>query len=336
VKLTKTNKENTMQTNSTLPDNPVRRRILAGGIAAAALSASGCAPHGAYQKGSGSGGFQADRAATSFVTVNGDRIAYRKMGSGSPLLLTNRLRGTLDTWDPLFLEALAVDHTVITFDYPGVGYSSGELPTELGPLGNMVVSFADAVGLKKFAIVGWSWGGIAAQIVVTDHAGLLDHAVIIGANPPGRNDIPVKQAFLDRALKPVNDLADEEVLFFVPGSPRSMAAARASHDRIHARPGVTEKIPATMPEFMRFFKAVEGFRVDAESRRKALERSSVPILLLSGDHDISAAAGNWFPMMGTFPRAQLLVLGDAGHAPQHEYPELVAQYIKSFLRTAAR
>lgn len=276
--------------------------------------------------------YEADNAATSYVTINGDSIAYRKIGSGSPLVLTNRLRGTLDTWDPLFLGGLAAEHSVIIFDYPGVGYSSGVLPTTLNALGKLVVAFADALGLNRFAICGWSWGGIVAQIVVTDHPERLTHAVIMGANPPGKNEIPIQQAFLDRALKPVNDLADEEVLFFVPDSQRSVAAARASHERIHARPGVTERIPATMPEFMRFFEVVEGFRADEEDRRGALARSSIPILLLCGDHDISAAAGNWFPMIGVFPRAQLLVLGDAGHAPQHEYPELVAQYIKTFVR----
>lgn len=321
-----------MQTTPALPASPLRRLLLAGGVAAA-LSSSGCVQHAALKKGSTLGAYLSDRASTSFVTLNGDQIGYRKIGSGSPLLLTNRLRGTLDTWDPLFLDALAGEHTVITFDYPGVGYSSGTLPTELDAIGKLVVGFADAIGLARFAIVGWSWGGIAAQVVVTDHAARLTHAVIVGANPPGKNDIPVRQAFLDRALKPVNDLADEEVLFFVPGSSRSMAAARASHDRIHARAGVTDKIPATMPEFMRFFKAVESFRVDQTNRRDALARSNVPIQLLCGDRDISAAAGNWFPMIGTFPRAQLLILGDAGHAPQHEYPELAAQYINTFVRT---
>jgi pimeloyl-ACP methyl ester carboxylesterase len=321
-------KEDIMQTKAALPASPSRRRVLA---AAAALSATACAQHADHRKASAISGYQADRAETHYATVHGDRIAYRTIGSGSPLLLTNRLRGTLDTWDPLFLEALASHHTVVTFDYPGVGYSSGALPTELDALGKLVAGVADAAGLERFAIVGWSWGGIVAQLAVTDHAQRLTHAVIIGANPPGKNDIPVQQAFLDRALKPVNDLVDEEVLFFVPESPRSMAAARASHDRIYARAGVSDKIPATMPEFMRFFKVVEGFRADTGNRRAALARSTVPILLLCGDHDISAAAGNWFPMIGGFPRAQLLVLGDAGHAPQHEYPALAAQYICTFL-----
>ncbi|RYG89248.1 MAG: alpha/beta hydrolase [Alphaproteobacteria bacterium] len=280
--------------------------------------------------------YQADKAATEFVAVNGDTIAFRKIGKGSPLLLTNRLRGTLDTWDPLFLEALAAEHTVITFDYPGIGYSGGELPTDLDALGQLIIGIADALHLDRFAIAGWSWGGIVAQVIVTDYPERLTHAVIMGANPPGKNDIPIQQAFLDRALKPVNDLPDEEVLFFIPDSPRSVAAARASHERIYARSGLADRIPSTMPEFMRYFKAVEGFRSDEADRRGALAQTNVPLLLLCGDHDISADARNWFPMIGAFPRAQLLILGDAGHAPQHEYPELAAQYIRTFVRFSAR
>jgi pimeloyl-ACP methyl ester carboxylesterase len=271
-------------------------------------------------------------AATEFVTVNRDSIAFRRIGKGSPLLLANRMRGTLDTWDPLFLDELAGEHTVITFDYPGIGYSGGALPIELDVLGGMVIGLAEALGLGRFALGGWSWGGMVAQVVVTDHPGRATHAVLIGANPPGENALPMREAFLDRALKPVNDLADEEVLFFVPGSARSLAAAKASHQRIHARPGVTARIPATMTAFMPYIKAVEAFRSDDDNRRAALARGATPMLLLCGDHDISADAANWMPMMGEFPSAQLLILGDAGHAPQHEYPCLAARYINAFLR----
>lgn len=38
-------------------------------------------------------------AETRYVQVNGDRIAYRRIGTGSPIVLANRMRGTLDTWD---------------------------------------------------------------------------------------------------------------------------------------------------------------------------------------------------------------------------------------------
>ncbi len=99
--------------------------------------------------------FAQDTAATTptrYVQVDGDRIAYRRIGSGSPIVLANRMRGTLDTWDPLFLDELARRHTVITFDYPGVGYSAGTLPDDLGKVANFVSRFATSIDLDTFAM----------------------------------------------------------------------------------------------------------------------------------------------------------------------------------------
>lgn len=64
-------------------------------------------------------------AETQYADIENKQIAYRKIGTGTPLILANRFRGTLDTWDPLFLDLLAKNNTVITFDYPGIGYSEG-------------------------------------------------------------------------------------------------------------------------------------------------------------------------------------------------------------------
>jgi pimeloyl-ACP methyl ester carboxylesterase len=178
-------------------------------------------------------------AATEYVTINDDRIAYRKIGSGSPIVLANRMRGTLDTWDPLFLDHLAAQHTVITFDYPGIGYSSGALPREMSEIATFLREFARTLGLVKFAMAGWSFGGFLAQTLAFESPELVTHAILIGTNPAGHNEHPIKQVFLDRALKPVNDLEDEEVLFFEPASERSRIAARQSRERIHtARPDV--------------------------------------------------------------------------------------------------
>lgn len=43
---------------------------------------------------------------TQFATLKERTLAYRVIGQGEPIILTNRFRGTLDTWDPLFLENL--------------------------------------------------------------------------------------------------------------------------------------------------------------------------------------------------------------------------------------
>ena len=275
-------------------------------------------------------------AETRYVMVNGDRIAYRSLGKGSPILLANRMRGTLDNWDPLFLDTLARQHRVITVDYPGVGYSSGKLPDDMAQVAEFLRSFADALKLERFAMLGWSWGGFASQTLLLQEPQRVTHAILVGTNPPGPGQLPIQQVFIERAIKPVNDLADEEVLFFEPKSAFSRAAAKASHERIYARAGVVSKIPSTMDMFQVYFKAAEAFREDSAGRREQLTRSRTPLLILCGDNDTSTPGQNWFPLVGQLPNAQLLVYPEAGHGPQHQHPELSAEYIGRFLARARR
>jgi pimeloyl-ACP methyl ester carboxylesterase len=275
-------------------------------------------------------------AENRYVDVRGDRIAYRTLGSGSPILIANRMRGTLDTWDPAFLDALAARHTLYWFDYPGIGYSSGALPADHGLVARFVADFATAVGVERFAILGWSWGGLAAQALLLQAPERVSHAILIGTNPPGAVQIPIQQVFLERAVKPVNDLADEEVLFFEPRSESSRRAAKASHDRIHGRPGVAARIPAEPAQFDVYFAAAKAFAADAEGRREKLTAARVSMLVVCGDNDPSTAGQNWFPLVGKLRNAQFLFYSEAGHGPQHQHPELTAEYIVTFLARTAR
>jgi pimeloyl-ACP methyl ester carboxylesterase len=271
-------------------------------------------------------------AQTRQVVVNGDRIAYRDIGRGTPIVLANRMRGTLDTWDPLFLDELARRHRVITFDFPGVGYSSGQLPEDIAATARVVRDFASVLRLDSYVAAGWSWGGLVVQALAVDHPERITRVVLIGTNPPGPPQVPIKQVFLDRAFRPYNDLADDEVLFFEPASAASRAAAKRSRERIYARPGVADRIPSTPEQISAYLAAAKSFHEDREGRRAAFARLQVPVLVLCGDNDPSTPAQNWFPLVGEARKAALVVLPDAGHAPQHQYPELSARYVEEFLR----
>jgi pimeloyl-ACP methyl ester carboxylesterase len=276
----------------------------------------------------------AAHTVTEYVEVAGNRIAYRSIGGGTPMILLTRMRGTLDTWDPLFLDELARSNRVISVDYPGVGYSAGALPPDIGEVANFVAAFADAIGLDRFVLTGWSWGGTVAQTFLVEYPGRATHVVLIGTAPPGKGEVPIQQAFLDRAFKPVNDLDDEFVLFFEPRSAASRAAAKASHDRIYARPGVAERIPSTPEEIQAYLKAAATYHEDASGRLVRLKCIRTPILVISGDNDISTAVENWFALNHQIPNAHLIVYPESGHAPQHQYPELAAAQIALFQKRA--
>lgn len=207
-------------------------------------------------------------APTRTVTVGTDTVAYRTLGSGPPLLLLNRFRGTLDTWDPAFLDALARHRTLYLFDLPGIGYSEGVQPDSMEAGIALVDGFADALGLREFDLLGWSWGGLLAQAYAVDRPGRVGKLVLLATNPPGHNEIPLQPAFLERALKPVNDLADEEVLFFELASAASRQAAK---HRANASISATAWTPASRPS-RRSSNAISRRPADSTPIRPAAAR----------------------------------------------------------------
>lgn len=269
---------------------------------------------------------------TRYAEVPGRRLAYRSVGSGTPLILCNRFRGILDSWDPAFIDALARDHTVITFDYSGLGLSTGQAPSSIVSMSDDVKDLAQALGYSKIALGGWSLGGLAAQAALVRFPQLISHLVLIGTGPAGENEHGVEPIFLERAHKPVNDLDDEVILFFEPASEASRNAAKASHDRIAAR-RADLSVPVPPAAWPGLHAAGAESRADKLGVREALKRTQTPILVISGDHDIVFPVENWYVLNRQLPTATLVTFPRAGHGPQHEYIEASAVNITAFLRT---
>ncbi|MDC0713838.1 alpha/beta hydrolase [Stigmatella sp. ncwal1] len=270
---------------------------------------------------------------TRFAEVKGRRIAYRDIGQGLPIILCLRFRGVLDSWDPAFLDALAVNHRVITFDYSGLGQSTGKPSYLRVNMAQDAVDLADALGLEQFIIGGWSLGGIAAQVVARLHPERILKNILIGTTPPGKVRVGPKPVFYERALKPVNDLDDETVLFFHPESQKSRAAAVASHNRIAARTtDVSPAIPIdTVLKLLDESKGEDIF-VDDNGYRDFLKTTHIPALVISGDHEIVFPVENWFDVVPETKSVHLLVLPQMGHGPQHEAPQICADLITSFIK----
>ncbi|SFD09640.1 alpha/beta fold hydrolase [Flavobacterium phragmitis] len=273
----------------------------------------------------------ATNSETQYATFSDRTIAYRSIGEGNPIILINRFRGTLDTWDPLFLDLLAVKHQVITFDYSGIGYSTGTLPTDVKVVAKDVKDLADYLKIKKAIFMGWSYGGLVTQAAMHQYPELVTHTILLGTGPIGPRVVPLEQSFLDHALKPINDFNDEVILFFEPESEESVKAAKASHDRIAQRIDVS-KIPSTMEVFQLYFAGGENAAEDKENYRDKLKTTQTPILIISGDHDTSFAVENWYPLTKQLPTSQLILLPQTGHAPQHQNIPLVVNYIDNFLQ----
>ena len=81
-------------------------------------------------------------ARTKLISVGARKFAYRSVGTGSPVIFLQRFRGTMDDWDPAFVDAIAANHRVVLFDNAGVASSTGEVQTTLGAAADDAVAFA--------------------------------------------------------------------------------------------------------------------------------------------------------------------------------------------------
>lgn len=267
---------------------------------------------------------------TLYATINNKQIAFRKIGSGTPIILANRFRGTLDTWDPLFLDLLAEKNTVVTFDYSGIGYSEGELPLDLHLVAAEVAKIADHLNYDKFFVGGWSYGGLIAQYTTFLYPTRVLGAIVIGSNPMGKSEVALSPLFLEKALQPTYTPEDIITLFFEPTSEKSAAAGIASLQRIAQRYDES-KVPVEIETLHRYFAPTEQLANDADNFREAYKTLQTPVLAISGDNDISFAVENWFPLLKNAPTLQHIIFPAAGHAPHYQYPELATAYIKLFI-----
>lgn len=307
-----------------------RQALLAG---AAAVVTAGTVPSALAQAGAASSA----TAATQFVEVDGRRLAYRSVGQGKPLVLFHRFRGVLGLWDPAFIDALAAEgFQVITFDYSGIGLSTGQPSYNPGTMVKDAKDLIDALGLKDVAIGGWSIGGIVAQIYLAMFGANVSHVVLLATTPPGKLVKGGEQLFYDAAAVPGIGLDNLTTIFFEPTDAGSRAASKRSFDRI-----MSQKIPRSPDVPAEWAMAQIGNTprnpvFPVEEVLQMLKSTNVPILHIGADHDIVFPIENWYALNGQLPTVRLITYPKTGHGPQHQFPEEAARHIGAFIRTTRK
>ncbi|MEW2505812.1 alpha/beta fold hydrolase [Amycolatopsis sp. CA-161197] len=271
-------------------------------------------------------------APTEHITVNGDRIAYRRFGAatGTPVLLLQHFRGGLDNWDPLLTDGLAADRPVILLDSVGVSGSAGEVPVTFEGMADFAADFLRTLGLALVDVVGFSIGGAVAQALTFRHPELVRRLVLLGTIPPAGDMSEAETKVLDVVMHPDLTLDDYLYLFFG----RSDAAKQAGRDfwqRRHQR--TTDYDPeATTAVGERQQQAVVSWAQWPEADRDtALQAITQPTLIVNGDRDIMLPTVNSHILAKHIPNSQLIIYPDSGHASQFQYPKVFLANLRQFL-----
>lgn len=276
----------------------------------------------------------ASTAPNQMVEVDGRTLAYRRFGEGPELVLCIRLRGTMDMWDPLFLDRLADNFTVTIFDYSGLGYSTGTPSYGKKEMAKDVNDLVDALQLGPVVVGGWSLGGFAAQVFAALYPEKVTHVLAIATMPPG---LMVKQSeplFFATATKLDYSVEDEYILFFEPDSAKSRALADASFARIAAREVKDFATPSEvfLQSLAESSDPTSPFPDPDGICSEFFRTTDIPVLALSGDHDLVFPVENWYAINDVWPTLFVATWPQSGHGPQHQYPELSAELIASFVK----
>ena len=272
---------------------------------------------------------------TKHLKVGDVSYAYRelrpaKLADPTPVLFLHRFRGTLDDWDPAFVDELAKTRHVILFSDAAVGSSTGTPAKDFDEKGRNAASFARALGHTQIDVLGFSMGGFVCQTIALQEPKLVRKVIGIGTGPAGNAETaPPTDIVFGIALKETYAFEDVRYLFFAEGRERE---TQAYIDRMGIRkdcePVVGPPVIATMVESVSGFM---GGQTDHYARLKQLKQ---PFLIISGDRDPFFPLKNTWLLFRELTNAQVAVYPLAGHGPHQQHPIEVAAEIERFLSTA--
>jgi pimeloyl-ACP methyl ester carboxylesterase len=269
-------------------------------------------------------------APIKFIEVDSLMIAYKEIGKGKPIIFLQRFRGTLNDWDPAFVDAVAQRYRVILFDAPGVGRSTGIVPKSVTAWADQAVRFSRALGIDRATYLGWSMGGAVAQVIAINHPESIDKLVLLATGPAGNPDlVSGDPEFGSRARKPVYEFDDYQFLFFYK-SETARAACVSYLERVDQ---IREKDAAVTAEgYGNMTIAMSDFRGNKEKNYfEALKSIERPALIANGKYDPAYPLMNSYVLEREIPNSKLIVYPDAGHGFLFQYHQQFVADLLAFL-----
>jgi pimeloyl-ACP methyl ester carboxylesterase len=114
-------------------------------------------------------------------------IGFEESGnpSGVPIILSHGFPDDVRAWDDVAAPLAAAGHRVLVPYLRGYGatrFLDAAAPrmAEQAAIGQDLIDFADALGLGRFAVAGYDWGGRASCIAAALHPDRVRAAVLVG------------------------------------------------------------------------------------------------------------------------------------------------------------
>ena len=269
------------------------------------------------------------------VDVGGTPFAYRELGtaSGVPVILLNHLAAVLDNWDPRVVDDIAGKHRTIAFDNRGVGGSGGSTPDTIEGMARDAVAFIRALGFAKVDLLGFSLGGMVAQVIAKLEPQLVRKMILAGTGPAGGVGIDkvTRITFMDMLKGYLTFKDPKHYLFFTTTANGQREAGRFIR-RLKERTEDRDK-PISVGAFRAQLRAIHAWGVQQPSDLSTIRQ---PVFVANGDHDRMVPTSNTVDLAKRLPNSELKIYPDAGHGGIFQFhDEFVGQALEFLARSTA-
>ncbi|MGH3149734.1 MAG: alpha/beta fold hydrolase [Streptosporangiaceae bacterium] len=285
-------------------------------------------------------------------------LAYESFGAadGEPLLLISGTGVQMLMWPDAFVAALVSRGFCVTrFDNRDAGLSThltragnpgwlkplirhSAAPYRLEDMAGDAVAVLDALGWESAHILGASLGGMIAQTMAIRHPSRVRTLTSIMCTPSARVGTMPKISTMRKLMEiggtPVN--GPDEAAEALVAMKRLTGTSRYPVDEERIRDvgrRAYERDPGNEADDFRQRAAVSA----SGSRRKALARVRIPVLVLHGDQDpiINVKAGR--ATAAAIPGARLVIYPQMGHdLPRELWPSMLDEIAALAARAPAR
>jgi pimeloyl-ACP methyl ester carboxylesterase len=266
-------------------------------------------------------------APTRTIDASGVRFAYRELGpaTGVPVIFLTHLAAVLDNWDPRVVDGIAAKHQVITFDNRGIGASTGSTPDTIAAMANDAVTFIRALGLDEVDLLGFSMGGMIAQVIAQDEPQLVRKLILAGTGPAGGEGITdvTRISHLD-TIRALLTFTDPKQFLFFTRTPNGRQAGHEFLARLKERTQNRDK-KISLRSYAAQLKAIHRWGLQQPSDLSVIHQ---PVLVANGESDKMVPTNNSADLARRLPDSELVIYPDAGHGGIFQYH---AQFVRKAL-----
>ena len=269
---------------------------------------------------------------TEYITAsNGIKFAYRSYGKQGdiPVIYFNHLTANLDNCDPRIMDAIASERQIISFDYRGVGATTGTQGTSLPDMAKDAIAFIHVLGYKQVDIVAFSMGGFITQELLSVEPDLVRKMILAGTGPRGGQGISdvVGLTYKD-IFKGLFTFRDPKFYLFFTQNKIGKKAARDFLKRLKERTENRDK-KVKLSVLKNQLKAIKNWGNDKPADLSDFKH---PVLVVNGDNDRMVPTSNSYDLAKRFPNAEsVIIYPNSGHGGIFQYHKEFLEKVIPFL-----